>query len=264
MSPFWCSAPSSACRVRRCSRSIPRSAGSRSGLSIARELGIAGEDDEAITGADLKSLAGRGEQRGERLARAAVFARVEPDQKTAIVESLQASSHYVAVTGDGVNDAPALRAANIGVAMGKNGTDVARRAADLILTDDNFASIVNGIEEGRIAYANVRKVTWLLISTGAAEIVLFFLAFAVPLGANLLLIGTVAAAQAVHNLAMYLPGLSDVLETAPVSLEQWGILLAIAVSLLLVMELFKRVRGPALGERRSSSTPGAMRDEKGD
>jgi magnesium-transporting ATPase (P-type) len=104
---------------------------------------------------------------------AQVFARVEPEQKLRIVQSIQRQGHFVAVTGDGVNDAPALRAAHIGVAMGVSGTDVARETADMILTDDNFASIVAGVEEGRIAYGNVRKVIFLLISTGAAEIVLF-------------------------------------------------------------------------------------------
>ncbi|MCW0235455.1 MAG: HAD-IC family P-type ATPase [Ferrovibrio sp.] len=108
--------------------------------------------------------------------RAGVFARIEPLQKLAIVESLQRQGHVVAVTGDGINDAPALKAADIGVAMGRGGTDVAREAADLILVDDNFASIVAGIEEGRAAYANLRKVILHCISTGAAEIMLMLLA----------------------------------------------------------------------------------------
>ena len=110
------------------------------------------------------------------MARASVFARTEPLQKLAIVESLRRQGEVVAVTGDGINDAAALHAADIGVAMGKGGTDVARDAADLILTDDNFASIVAGIEEGRIAYANLRKIILLSVSTGAAEILLMLLA----------------------------------------------------------------------------------------
>lgn len=146
------------------------------GLAIARDLGMATEDDEGVTGKDLRALEDDPEARRERIARARVFARVEPTQKTDIVRALQDAGHFVAVTGDGVNDAPALKAAHIGVAMGASGTDVARGAADLILTDDNFASIVNGIEEGRAAYDNVRKVTWLLLATGAAEVLLFFLA----------------------------------------------------------------------------------------
>ena len=108
--------------------------------------------------------------------RALVFARVEPQQKLEIIQSLQRNGHFVAVSGDGANDAPALRTAQVGVAMGSSGTDVARETSDLILTDDNFSSIVAGVEEGRIAYANVRKVIFLLISTGAAELVLFTLA----------------------------------------------------------------------------------------
>ena len=143
-------------------------------LAIARELGLAGPDDKAVTGAELAAAAERGEAALEALVREhRVFARISPTQKRTIVEHLMNLGHNVAVTGDGVNDAPALHHAHVGVAMGKRGTDVARESADLILTDDNFASIVNGIREGRIVYNNIRKVIFLLISTGAAEITLF-------------------------------------------------------------------------------------------
>ncbi len=107
-----------------------------------------------------------------------MFARVAPRQKLLIVEAARKAGHFVAVTGDGVNDAPALRAANIGVAMGQSGTDVAREAAELVISDDNFATIVGGVEEGRVAYDNIRKVIYLLVSTGAAELVLMALAVA--------------------------------------------------------------------------------------
>jgi len=110
--------------------------------------------------------------------RVRVFAGTSPRQKLELVEAARHGGHYVAVTGDGVNDAPALRQANIGVAMGKSGTDVAREAAELVITDDNFATIVAGVEEGRVAYDNVRKVIYLLISTGAAEVLLLTLAIA--------------------------------------------------------------------------------------
>ncbi|GMR18411.1 MAG: HAD-IC family P-type ATPase [Gammaproteobacteria bacterium] len=144
-------------------------------LAIARELGLADDAQQIVTGPQLNQVTETAEL-DALTARARVFARVEPRQKLDIVQSLQRGGRFVAVSGDGANDAPALRTAHVGVAMGKSGTDVARETASMIITDDNFASIVAGIEEGRIAYANVRKVIFLLISTGAAELVLFTLA----------------------------------------------------------------------------------------
>ncbi len=144
-------------------------------FAIASELELASSPADVVTGPELKQATDAAAI--DRLTgRARVFARVEPQQKLDIIHSLQRNGHFVAVSGDGANDAPALRAAQVGVAMGRSGTDVARETADLIITDDNFASIVAGVEEGRIAYANVRKVIFLLISTGAAELVLFTLA----------------------------------------------------------------------------------------
>jgi magnesium-transporting ATPase (P-type) len=150
--------------------------------AIGRELDLLQDESQVVTGPQLKT-AGSEAQMDQMTRDATVFARVEPTQKLDIVQSLQRNGHYVAVSGDGANDAPALRTAQVGVAMGKNGTDVARETAEIIITDDNFESIVDGVEEGRIAYANVRKVIFLLISTGAAELVLFVLAMitALPL-----------------------------------------------------------------------------------
>ena len=172
--------PESSSAVARC-----RAAGIRVGmitgdhpvtaLAIGRELGLVEPGSPVVTGAELKNAASDAEF--DRLTLdARIFARVEPAQKLEIVHSLQRNDYYVAVSGDGANDAPALRAAQVGVAMGKNGTDVARETAEIIISDDNFDSIVAGVEEGRIAYANVRKVIFLLVSTGAAELVLFMLA----------------------------------------------------------------------------------------
>ena len=145
-------------------------------LAIARELGLAEDEEQVVTGDNLKKKIENVNEFDNLVSTARVFARVEPTQKLYIVNSLQRNGHFVAATGDGANDAPALKAAEVGVAMGKYGTDVARESSELIITDDNFSSIVAGIEEGRVAYNNVRKVIFLLISTGAAEIVLFTLA----------------------------------------------------------------------------------------
>ncbi|MFO7494901.1 MAG: HAD-IC family P-type ATPase [Desulfobacterales bacterium] len=143
-------------------------------LAIARDLGFADRPEQVVTGRELDGMLP--EQLREVVQRARVFARATPRQKLELVKAAQQAGHYVAVTGDGVNDAPALRQANIGVAMGKSGTDVAREAAELVITDDTFATIVAGIEEGRIAYDTVRKVIYLLVSTGAAEVLLLGLA----------------------------------------------------------------------------------------
>ncbi|MBC8519398.1 MAG: HAD-IC family P-type ATPase [Gammaproteobacteria bacterium] len=146
-------------------------------LAIARELGMAESEQQVVTGYQLRQAEEDGEAAVDRLTRdTRVFARVDPSQKVVITRSLIRNGHFIAMTGDGANDAPALNAANVGVSMGVQGTDVARESSDMILVDDNFTSIVSGIEEGRVAYANVRKVIFLLISTGAAEVVLFFLA----------------------------------------------------------------------------------------
>jgi magnesium-transporting ATPase (P-type) len=146
-------------------------------LAICRDLGLASEPDQVVTGGELAAMSPV--ELREAIRHSRVFARVTPRQKLELVEAARNEGHFVAVTGDGVNDAPALRAANIGVAMGKSGTDVAREAAELVISDDNFSTIVAGVEEGRIAYDNVRKVIYLLVSTGAAEVLLIAVAFAV-------------------------------------------------------------------------------------
>ncbi len=137
--------------------------------AIAEKLGIAEPGHpEPATGAELATL--DDEELDRRVERTSVFARVSPEDKLRIVRALQHRGEVVAVTGDGVNDAPALKAAQIGVAMGDKGTDVAREASEMVLADDNFVSIVAAVEEGRVTFDNIRKVTFFLVSTGAAEI----------------------------------------------------------------------------------------------
>jgi len=137
------------------------------GEAIAREIGIAGPDDLVVTGAELEEMSD--EALDQMIGRVAVFARVSPEHKHRIVGSLRRRGHVVAMTGDGINDAPALRLAEIGVSMGITGTDVTKESADMVLTDDNFASIVHAVEEGRTVFANVRKVVKFLIATNVGE-----------------------------------------------------------------------------------------------
>jgi Ca2+-transporting ATPase len=136
---------------------------------IGSELGIAGRDAPVLTGPDLEAMDDEALYR--RVAEVSIYARVEPEHKLRVVRALQRRGEVVAVTGDGVNDAPALKAADIGIAMGRSGTDVAREAADVVLADDNFVSIYAAVGEGRTTFENVRKVTFFLISTGVAEVI---------------------------------------------------------------------------------------------
>lgn len=142
--------------------------------SIARKIGIITTDNpHIITGADLDQM--NDEELKRHLTGEVIFARVSPEHKLKVVEILRETGQIVAVTGDGVNDAPALKKADIGVAMGITGTDVAKEAADMILTDDNFASIVNAIEEGRAVYANIKKFTGYIFTSNTPEAVPFIL-----------------------------------------------------------------------------------------
>jgi Ca2+-transporting ATPase len=144
------------------------------GLAVARTLGIAGPDDLAIDGPELDGLDDA--VLAERIDRVRVFARVRPAQKLRIVEAYQRRGEVVAMTGDGVNDAPALVRADVGVAMGLSGTDVAKEAAKIVIADDNFGSIVAAIEEGRVVYRNLQKVVLLLMSTSFAEVLVLLVA----------------------------------------------------------------------------------------
>ncbi len=143
-------------------------------VAVAKEMGIMQEGDEALTGAELERLDDNALY--EAADRTKVYARVSPHHKVRIVDALKRRGHIVAMTGDGVNDAPALKRADIGVAMGITGTDVAKEASDMVLTDDNFASIVRAVEEGRGIFDNIRKFVGYLLSANAGEVLVMFLA----------------------------------------------------------------------------------------
>ncbi|WP_438312876.1 cation-translocating P-type ATPase [Sporosarcina sp. FA9] len=143
-------------------------------FAIAKELGIAVDKSEVIDGETLKSLTE--EQLFEQAEHTNVYARVSPEHKVKIVQALKAKGNTVSMTGDGVNDAPSLKTADIGVAMGITGTDVAKGASDMILTDDNFGSIVKAVEEGRTIYRNIKKAILFLLSCNLGEIIALFTA----------------------------------------------------------------------------------------
>jgi Ca2+-transporting ATPase len=152
-------------------------------LSIARKLGITG-DDRVLTGQDLEAMSD--DALFEQAGKVSVFSRVSPIHKLRIVQQLIRRGEVVAVTGDGVNDTPALKAAHIGVAMGKSGTDAAKEASEMVITDDNFASIIAAVKEGRVVFANIRKVVLFLLSSGLGEVLMILATLAMRLPLPLL------------------------------------------------------------------------------
>ena len=142
-------------------------------IAIAKELGIYNEKNEAITGVELDNITD--EELTRRISNVTVFARVAPEDKLRIVNAFKRNKEVVAMTGDGVNDSPALKAADIGVAMGKSGTDVAKSASDMLLLDDNFTTIESAIREGRRVYRNIQKVIQFLLSGNIAEVLVVFI-----------------------------------------------------------------------------------------
>jgi Ca2+-transporting ATPase len=141
--------------------------------AVAEEIGLMRPGHEVLTGADLDRMSD--DVLKNEIELVDVFARVSPEHKMRIVDALQANGEVVAMTGDGVNDAPAIKRANIGVAMGITGTDVAKETADMVLTDDNYVSIVDAVEQGRVIYSNIRKFVYYLLSCNVAEILIIFL-----------------------------------------------------------------------------------------
>ena len=185
--------------------------------AIAESIGMLQQGRQAMTGAQLDAISDQ--ELRNVIKDTAVFARVSPEHKMRIVDALQANDEIVAMTGDGVNDAPAIKRADIGIAMGITGTDVAKETADMVLTDDNYASIVSAVEQGRIIYSNIRKFVFFLLSSNLAEIMIIFLAtlagLPAPLTAiqilwlNLITDGAPALALAVEK------GDPDIMEQKP-------------------------------------------------
>lgn len=190
--------------------------------AIGRLLGLTRDRSKTLTGRDLERLSD--DDLFAQVQETSIFARVSPQHKLRIVQQIMKHGEVVAVTGDGVNDAPALKAAHIGVAMGKSGTDVAREASDMIIADDNFASIFHAVEEGRVVFDNIRKVTLFLLPTGLAAIVsiLAAMALGVPIpyvAAQLLWINLVT--NGLQDVALaFEPGEKDVIQRKPRGLKE--------------------------------------------
>ena len=164
-------------------------------IAIARELGILKNDDEAITGKELEAMSQ--EDLEKNIRKYSVYARVSPEHKVRIVKAWQKNGEIVAMTGDGVNDAPALKTANIGCSMGVVGTDVAKEASDVILTDDNFATIVSAVEEGRRIYNNILKAIQFLLASNIGEIIVIFIA--------IMFTPVIASAAGISNISELVP-----------------------------------------------------------
>jgi Ca2+-transporting ATPase len=185
--------------------------------AVGKMIGLAEGKAPAITGKQLEQMTD--DELFQKVQETSVYARVSPQHKLRIVQQYMKHGEIVAVTGDGVNDAPALKAAHIGTAMGKSGTDVAREAADMIITDDNFASIFHAVEEGRIVFDNIRKVTLFLIPTGFAAILSIFMSMLLDIpipyvAAQLLWINLVT--NGLQDVALaFEPGEKDIIRRKP-------------------------------------------------
>ncbi|MEM3396960.1 MAG: HAD-IC family P-type ATPase [Thermoplasmata archaeon] len=185
--------------------------------AIAEMLEIGGKEAKVLTGAELDKMSD--DELFRVVEEVSVYARVSPHHKLRITEQLKKHGHIVAMTGDGVNDAPALKAAHVGVAMGKSGTDAAREAADIVLTDDNFATIFNAVREGRVVFDNIRKVVFFLIPTGLAAVlsILFAMMLNLPIpyiAVQLIWINIVT--NGLQDVALaFEPGEKDVVERPP-------------------------------------------------
>lgn len=190
--------------------------------AIAKELGIMGPNDRSITGAELNQMST--EELNKNIYQYSVFARVSPEHKVRIVKAFQSNHEVVAMTGDGVNDAPALKSADIGCAMGIGGTDVAKNAADMILTDDNFATIVSAVREGRGIYDNIKKAIHFLLSSNIGEIITIFVAilFGLPsplLAVQLLWVNLVTDSLPAISLGVE-PTTADIMKKKPIPISK--------------------------------------------
>ena len=207
-------------------------------LAIGRKVGIARENDRVLTGRDLMGMSD--EELNRQIREVSVYARVAPDQKLRIARLMMKQGEIVAMTGDGVNDAPALKAAHIGIAMGKKGTDVAKEASDMVLLDDNFATIFKAVEDGRVVFENIRKVVFFLIPTGVAAIgaIVGSLILGIPIpyvASQLLWINLVT--NGIQDVALaFEPGEKDILNRPPFSPDE-GVMSPILVQRTVIVGL---------------------------